>query len=248
LDGGFGTPNNVTLLTELGYDVLCKARGQTATPQLKREVNPATEWETVNVITQATESQRTQFGRCPHPVRLLLTRQQRGERVRHNTLVISPRDVQWGLRSDLGRYRLGAAESVRFYNHRQDIEAGIKEFKGVFHLGHMRFFSAEAIQIQEQLITFLPNFIRWAIRYYFRPNAIRLPSRADRGLAQLKDTVRVAMRSQAEVRYEAGGCVLRFASKGAFAGLVIDLRQPLVFQLPLPLFSRLSIFESVHKT
>jgi hypothetical protein len=35
----------------------------------------------------------------------------------------------------------------------------------------MRFFSAEAIQIQEQLITFLPNFIRWAIRYYFRPKS-----------------------------------------------------------------------------
>jgi hypothetical protein len=143
---------------------------------------------------------------------------------------------------------LGTAQSVHFYNRRQDIEAGIKEFKGVFFLGHMRFFSAEAIQVQEQLITFLPNFIRWAIRYYFRPNAIRLPHRADRGLNQLKDTVRVAMRSQAEVRYEADGCVLKFLPKGAFAGLAIDLRQPFVFQLPLPLFTKLSIFESVHKT
>ena len=55
--------------------------------------------------------------------------------------------------------KLGTAESVRFYNRRQDIEAGIKEF-------HMRFFSPEAIRIQEQLITFLPNFIRWVIRYH----------------------------------------------------------------------------------
>jgi hypothetical protein len=248
LDGGFGTPDNVTLLTELGYDLTSKAHGQTATPQLKREVNPDTVWETVNSITQVTESQHTQFGRCPYPVRLLLTRQQRGERVRFSTLLIAPRDAQWGRKPDLGRYRLGAAESVRFYNRRQDIEAGIKEFKGVFHLGHMRFFSAEAIQIQEQLVTFLPNFIRWAIRYYFRPNAIWLPDRADRGLAQLRNVVQVAMRSQAEVCYEADGCVLRFAAKGAFAGLVIDLRQPFVFQLPLPLFSKLSIFESVHKT
>jgi hypothetical protein len=248
LDGGFGTPDNVALLTELGYEVSSKAHGQTATPQLKREVNPDTEWEMVNSITQVTQSQRTQFGRCLYPVRLLLTRQQRGERVRHSTLVISPPDAQWGRRSDLSPYQLGAAESVRFYNRRQDIEAGIKEFKGVFHLGHMRFFSAEAIQIQEQLIAFLPNFIRWAIRYYFRPNAIHLPNRADRGLAQLRNTVRVAMRSQAQVHYEADGCVLRFAAKGAFAGLVIDLRQPFVFQLPLPLFSKLSIFESVHKT
>lgn len=247
LDGGYGTAHNVTLLTELGYDVATKAHGQTATPQLKREVNPATAWETVNTITQATESQRTRFGRSPYPVRLILTRQQRGERVRHSTLVVSPRDAQWGRRPDLSRYPLGTAESVHFYNRRQDIEAGIKEFKGVFFLGHMRFYSAQAIQIQEQLITFLPNFIRWAIRYYFRPNAIRLPCRADRGLNQLKDTVRVAMRSQAEVRYEAAGCVLKFLPKGAFAGLVIDLRQPFVFQLPLPLFSRLSIFESVHK-
>jgi hypothetical protein len=248
LDGGFGTATNVTLLTELGYDVMTKAHGQTATPQLKREVNPATEWETVNAITQAAESQRTQFGRCPYPVRLILTRQQRGERVRHSTLVISPPNAQWGRRPDLSRCRLGTAESVRFYNHRQDIEAGIKEFKGIFYLGHMRFFSVEAIQIQEQLITFLPNFIRWAIRYYFRPNAIRSPNRVDRGLDQLKDTVRLAMRSHAEVRYEAHGCVLQFLPKGAFAGFVIDLRQPLSFQLPLPLFSKLSIFESVHKT
>lgn len=137
---------------------------------------------------------------------------------------------------------------MHFYNRRQDIEAGIKEFKGVFYLGHMRFFSVQAIQIQEQLITFLPNFIRWAIGYYFRPNAIRLPNRADRGLDQLKDTVRLAMRSQAEVRYKADGCVLQFLPKGTFAGLVIDLRQPSFFQLALPLFSKLSIFESVHKT
>ncbi len=193
------------------------------------EVNPATEWETVNAITQATESQRTQFGRCPHPVRLILTRQQRGERVRHSALVISPPDARWGRRPDLSRYRLGSAESVRFYNRRQDIEADIKEFKGVFYLGHMRFFSVQAIQIQEQLITFLPNFIRWAIRYYFRPNAIRLPNRADRGLAQLKDTVRLAMRGQAEVPCKADGCVLQFLPKGTFAGLVIDLRQPYPF-------------------
>ena len=248
LDGGFGTPENVALLTELGYDVSTKAHGRTATPQLKREITPETTWDPVNAITQATESSRTQFGRCPYPVRLILTRQQRGDTVRHSTLVISPLNAAWGQTPTLARYRLGTAESVRFYNHRQDIEAGIKEFKGIFYLGHMRFFSPEAIQIQEQLITFLPNLIRWAIRYYFRPNAIHVPSRADRGLDQLKDVVRVAMHSGAEVRYEADGCVLKFAPKGAFAGLVIDLRQPMPFQLPLPLFAGLSIFESVGKT
>jgi hypothetical protein len=248
LDGGFGTPKNVALLTEMGYEVMTKAHGRTATPQLKRDVNPATVWETVNSITQATEGQRTKFGRCPYPVRLILTRQQRGEKVRHSTLVISPPDAAWGRGPSLAHCRLGTAESVHFYNRRQDIEAGIKEFKGVFYLGHMRFFSAEAVQIQEQLITFLPNFIRWAIRYYFRPNVIHLPNRADRGLDQLKDVVRVAMRSQAEVRYEAGGCVLKFAPKGAFAGLVVDLRQSYAFQLSLPLFSKLSIFEVIGET
>jgi hypothetical protein len=248
LDGGFGTPENVALLTELGYEVMTKAHGRTATPQLKRDVTPETAWETVNSITQATEGQRTQFGHCPYPVRLILTRQQRGDKVRHSTLVISPPDAAWGREPDLARYRLGTAESVCFYNSRQDIEAGIKEFKGIFYLGHMRFFSAEAVQIQEQLITFLPNFIRWAIRYYFRPNAIHLPNRADRGLDQLKDVVRMAMRSQAEVQFEAGGCVLTFAPQGAFAGLVIDLRQPYAFQLSLPLFSKLSIFEANAKT
>jgi hypothetical protein len=248
LDGGFGTPENVTLLTELGYEVTTKAHGQTATPHLKREVSPATIWETVNAITQATQSQRTQFGRCPHPVRLILTRQQRGEKVRYSTLVISPPDAAWGQNPDLSRYRLGTAEIVHYYNRRQDIEAGIKEFKGTFYLGHMRFFAVEAVQIQEQLITFLPNFIRWAIRYYFHPNAIHLPSRAERGLEQLKVVVQVAMRSRAEVQYEAGGCILKFAPTGAFAGLVIDLRQPYAFQLSLPLFSKLSIFEATDQT
>lgn len=240
LDGGFGTPDNVTLLTELGYDVVTKAHGQTATPHLKREVGLATVWETVNGITQAMESQRTQFGRCPYPVRLILTRQQRGDRTRHSTLVVSPSNALWGRQPNQTRYRLGTAETVHFYNSRQDIEAGIKEFKGIFHLGHMRFFSAEAVQIQEQLITFLPNFIRWAIRYYFRPNAIYLPARADRGLDQLKDAVRVAMRSRAEVQYEIDGCILKFAPQGAFAGLVVDLRQPYAFQPMLPLFGTFS--------
>ncbi len=244
LDGGFGTPENVALLTELGYDVATKAHGRTATPQLKRDVTFETVWEAVNAITQATEGTRTQFGRCPYPVRLILTRQQRGDTVRYSTLVISPPDAAWGQTATLARYKLGTAESVQFYNRRQDIEAGIKEFKGTFHLGHMRFFSSEAVQIQEQLITFLPNFIRWAIRYYFRPNAIHIPGRADRGLDQLKDVVRIAMHSGAEVHYEVDGCVLKFSPKGAFAGPVIDLRQPLPFQLPLPLFAKLSIFES----
>jgi hypothetical protein len=248
VDGGFGTPENVALLTELGYEVITKAHGRTATPHLKRDVNPSTVWDPINSITQATESHRTQFGRCPYPVRLILTRQQRGDQVRHSTLVISPPDAAWGRGPGLIRYRLDTAGSVHFYNHRQDIEAGIKEFKGTFYLGHMRFFPAEAVQIQEQLITFLPNLIRWAIRYYFRPNAIHLPNRADRGLDQLKDVVRVAMRSQAEVQHEAGGCVLKFVPKGAFAGLVIDLRQAYAFQLSLPLFSGLSIFELVGKT
>lgn len=242
LDGGYGTPQNVTLLTELGYQVMTKAHGQTATPHLKRDVGPQTVWETVSSTTQATESQRMAFGQCPYPVRLILVQQQRSETARHSTLVISPPDAAWGQTLALAPRSLGTAESVRFYNRRQDIEAGIKEFKSVFYMGHMRFFDLEAIQIQEQLITFLPNFIRWAIRYYFLPNAIHVPDRAERGLEQLRDVVRVAMRSQAEIRYEADGCIIQFAPKGAFAGLVIDLRQPLAFQLPLPLFAKLPIF------
>lgn len=248
LDGGYGTPDNATLLAELGYQVMTKAHGQTATPHLKREVGPNTVWETVNSITQATESQRTSFGRCPYPVRLILTRQQRGETVRHGTLVILPPDAAWGQTSTLAHRPLGTAESVRFYNRRQDIEAGIKEFKGVFYIGHIRFFHLEAIQIQEQLIAFLPNFIRWSIRYYFLPKAIHIPDRADRGLEQLRDVVRIAMRSQAEICYEADGCIIKFAPKGAFAGLIIDLRQPLAFQLPLPLFAKLPIFDEFDST
>jgi hypothetical protein len=247
LDGGFGTPDNVALLVELGYDVATKAHGRTATPQLIREVTARTTWETVNAITQATESRRTQLGRCPYPVRLVLTRQQRQDIVRHSTLVMAPLDAAWGRTPTLARCRMGPADSVHFYNRRQDIEGGIKEFKGVFYLGHMRFFVAEAIQIQEHLIAFLPNFIRWAIRYYFRPNAIYLPSRADRGLEQLKDVVRVAMHSQAEVRHAAGGCGITLAPKGAFAGLIIDLRQPIPFQPVLPLFDQLSIGEPTRE-
>lgn len=247
-DGGFGTPGNVALLTEAGYDVLSKAHGRAATPYLIREVTPDTLWEPVNSITQATDSSRTQFGRCPYPARLILARQQRGETVRHSTLVISPPEAAWGQTPTLARYTLTAAQNVCFYNSRQDIEAGIKEFKGVFFLGHMRFFSAAAIQIQEQLITFLPNFIRWAIRYYFRPNAIYLPSRADHGLDQLKNVVRVAMHSKAEIHFADDGCVIRFEPSGAFAGLVIDLRQPVAFQLPLPLFTKLSFCDEFDKT
>jgi len=248
LDGGYGTPDNVTLLTELGYQVLSKAFGQTATPHLKREVGSQTVWETVNSFLRATEGQRTTFGRCPYPVRLILTQQQRSETVRHSTLIISPPDVAWGQTATFACRPLGPAETVRFYNRRQDIEAGIKEFKAVFYLGHMRFFDLHAIQIQEQLIAFLPNFIRWAIRDYFLPNAIHVPERANRGLAQLRDVVRIAMHSQAEICFEAGGCVIKFAPKGAFAGLVIDLRQPLAYQLPLPLFAKLFIFDEFDPT
>jgi len=60
--------------------------------------------------------------------------------------------------------------------------------------------------------------------------------------------VRIAMRSQAEICYEADGCIIKFAPKGAFAGLVIDLRQPLAFQLSLPLFAKLPIFDEFDST
>jgi hypothetical protein len=56
------------------------------------------------------------------------------------------------------------------------------------------------------------------------------------------------MRSRAEVQYEIDGCILKFAPQGAFAGLVVDLRQPYAFQPMLPLFGTFSFCGAMNES
>jgi hypothetical protein len=57
-------------------------------------------------------------------------------------------------------------EWFKHYNSRQTIEAGIKEGKSVFHLHHIKVRSEPAIYLQECMIIFAANFIRWATHWF----------------------------------------------------------------------------------
>ena len=128
------------------------------------------------------------------------------------------------------------ADWFQLYNRRQTIEAGIKEGKGVFQLHHLKVRTTPALRLQEYLVLFAANFIRWANHWLMtqRPTA----SEPDLDVSQLgiKHFVQIAAHLAASVAWQIDGCVLRFSDLSCYAGQTLTLTG-YCQQLPLPWFS-----------
>lgn len=103
------------------------------------------------------------------------------------------------------------------YNHRQTIEAGIKETKQVFYLNCLKVRSEPAIYVQEAMTIFAANFIRWS--------SVWIKQRAKPDLDQLqikkmgiKRQVQVLAHTSAKVIQNPGGMLLRFSPASCLAG------------------------------
>ena len=108
------------------------------------------------------------------------------------------------------------------YNGRQTIEAGIKEGKQVFYLHRIKVRSEPAIYLQECLVLFAANFIRWATRWLVNQTQAS-PNRLDLSKMGVKRQVQVGAHVSAQVIRDSQGKLLKFSEHSAFAGKVLRL-------------------------
>jgi hypothetical protein len=108
------------------------------------------------------------------------------------------------------------------YNGRQTIEAGIKEGKRVFQLHRIKVRSEPAIYLQECMVVFAANFIRWATHWLSKQAAPSLNSLDVRKLG-IKRQVQVGAHVSAQVVQDSHGKLLKFSKHSVFAGQVLKL-------------------------
>jgi len=156
-DAGFGSIDNIGLLSSLGYDFLLKGYSPHTASRFAREV-PENQWVRFNPITAVAELGVITLPGCPYPVRTVLgrTKAPTYESPHYFHLVTTvPETVK------------DARGLVRFYNSRQSIEAFIKTGKNVLNLKHFRVRNFYGIQFVLLLGLLAHNFMTWARRDIF---------------------------------------------------------------------------------
>jgi hypothetical protein len=212
LDAGFGTYQNVALLIEMGYEVYTKPHNHQVVRHLKRRVSEQPDWTRVGANAEMMVWPDLQLKHCPYPVDVALERFYTGKTLKHSALLHFGADH---VTQDLPAW-------FEHYNGRQIIEAGIKEGKQVFYLHHIKVRSEPAIYLQECLVIFAANFIRWA-SHWLTEHALPAPNSLDISTLGIKKQVHVAAHVSAQVRRDSEGWLLKFSEHSVFAGKVLKL-------------------------
>ena len=213
LDAGFGTYENVALLIEMGYEVYTKAYNHRLVTFLQGQTDAQTSWTRVGGNAEMVAWANLSLSNCPYLFDVALERFYTGETRKHSVLLHFGTDP---VTEDLPAW-------FQEYNGRQLIEAGIKEGKQVFYLHRIKVRSEPAIYLQECMVLFAANFIRWATPWLAQgaePGASNLEVNHMR----IKRQVRVGAHVSAQVMRDSQGKLLRFSEHSAFAGQV--LRSP----------------------
>lgn len=213
LDAGFGTCENMALLIEMGYEVYTKPYTNSIIGYLKHQTSPQTPWTRVGANAEMTAWMQICFPHCPYPLHAGLIRYRLGASEKFSGL--------WHFGSDAVMESL--ATWFEHYNRRQTIEAGIKESKQVFHLERIKVRSEPAIYLQEWLVVFAANFIRWASRWLEETAQPGEHSLDVHGLS-VKRQVQVAAHVSAEVIQITDGRLLKFSEGCLFAGQMLKLK------------------------
>lgn len=223
LDAGFGTPENVALLIEMGYEVYTKPQSHWVTTKLRQEAETRTDWERVGSNAEMVAWKDKALSKYPYPLDVALERFYTGDKVRHGTLLYyGDRAVT----SDLPGW-------FRTYNARQTIEAGIKEGKNVFTMHHLKVRAEAGLLLQEHFATFAANFVRWAA-HWLHTQCLHITSQTQLSpLSSVKTMVHVTAHTSAWVTWQHDGCLVRFTEYSIFAGQSIQARRYWAIQLPL---------------
>jgi hypothetical protein len=214
LDGGFGTYENVALLIEMGYEVYTKAHNNQVVTSLQGKTTAETNWTRVGANAEMTAWKGLSLKRCPYPLDVGLERFYTGQKLKHSVLVHFGDDP---VTEDL-------PEWFQHYNGRQTIEAGIKEGKGVFYLHRIKVRSEPAIYLQERMVIFAANFIRWATSWLSN-EAEPVADTLDVSKMGVKQQVKVGAHVSAQVVQDSRGRLLKFSEQSVFAGKALRLHR-----------------------
>jgi len=226
LDAGFGTPENVTLLIEMGYEVYIKPYGSWLKEGLKRQVHAATIWTQVGHNAEMTAWAAIAIKDLPYPLDVALERFYTGDTQRFSVLLHYGQD----------RVTIDLPGWFHTYNGRQTIEAGIKEGKQVFQMHHLKVRSEAALFLQEHLAAFAANFVRWAALWLTTQCPQGPQGWQEETLPGVKTQVQVMAHTSAYVEWHEQGCLLRFTDHSVFAGRSLYVFRQWAYQLVLPLF------------
>lgn len=224
LDAGFGTYENLALLIEMGYEVYTKLQNQQIVRNLQKQIPAGADWIPVGTNAQMIFCSSSALETFVYSVDIGLEHFTRESKTKYSALLHFGSDP---VAQDLPGW-------FSFYNHRQTIEAGIKESKHVFYLHRIKVRSIPAICLQEFFVAFAANFIRWARLWLHNQ---RGSSNCPHSLPELslKKLVHVAAHTSASVLSNSEGKLLRFSDDSVFAGK--ELKLPcFAYQLPLPFF------------
>ena len=231
LDAGFGTPENIALLIEMGYEVYSKPHGNWLTGRLKNWTNEQSDWVRVGQNAEMVAWPEKSIPVFPYPLDVALERFQMGDQLQFGGLI------------HFGKDPVAAHLTTWFerYNQRQTIEAGNKEEKHVFELHHLKVRSRPGILLQEQFVAFAANFVRWATLWLQEDCANVADGWLDPAHPHIKEQVKVGTQAFAWVSWSEQGCLLRFEDHSVFAGRSLKVKKQWSFQLVLP-FAKSCLF------
>ena len=156
-DAGFGSFEDVMLLSELGYDFLLKGYSPRTARVLAKGVAES-QWGRFNPIVYVVELGIIKLSGCPYPVRVVLGRTKTGK---------SQVFQYFHLVTTIPEKLKDATGLLKLYNARQTIEAFIKTGKNVLNLKHFRVRNFYGIQFTLVLGLLAHNFMSWARREIF---------------------------------------------------------------------------------
>jgi hypothetical protein len=223
IDAGFGTPENVAWLIEMGYDVYSRPYGIWIKPRLKSLAEDLA-WSRVGNNAEMIVWKGLKLEDFPYPLNVSLERFHTGDTLRYSAM------LHFGstpVTSD-------PAGWFAFYNARQSVEAGIKEGKGTFAMHYLKVRSKPALYLQEQFARFASNFVRWGAEWMAEqcpdiPNGWEQTEHP-----KVKQQVKVGAHTSAWVSWQEQGCMLRFTNHSVFAGRFLQVKKSMAFQLALP--------------
>lgn len=212
LDAGFGSYENVALLIEMGYEVYTKPHSHRVVTYLQQQVDDQTSWVRAGANAELTAWSGMQLKGCPYPLDIALERFYTGKTRKHSALFHFGDDP----------VTLNLPAWFDHYNGRQTIEAGIKEGKQVFYLHHIKVRSEPAIFLQECMVIFAANFIRWA-SHWLASQAQPVENALNVSRLGVKRQVQVGAHVSAQVMRSSEGRLLMFSEHSAFAGKALRL-------------------------